>query len=254
MKESKTEKKENGTYEPSFMVDKAKPINDVPALQSNKGSFHALEEFTRLINQPPPKEGIKATPDGKAETLVVSYVEAKLDEVYLRQWGASDVHIQIVANEILVWLTLWVIDPQTKLRIERPGFAAVQITVDKVPEEIYKDAKLRNQWALDLNNKKPNACYLSFPKAKSMAIKNAAQSLGVIFGRNLNRKFEDVPDAFYEHEFEARETIEEIGGRMKACKTREEIKAIWDENEHLKTNKTFQNYFSSFSSQLNLKK
>jgi hypothetical protein len=251
MKDSKIDKKENGTYEVGFIVDKP---NEVAALKDSKLSFQAIEDFTRLINQPPPKEGIKATPDGKAETLIISFVESKLDEVYLRQWGDTDVHVQVVANEILVWLTLWVIDPQTKLKIERSGFAAVQITVDKVPDSIKEDPKLRNQWALDLNNKKPNACYLSFPKALSMARKNAAQSLGVIFGRNLNRKYQDVPDAFYEEEFEARETIEQVGERMSKCTTREEIKAIWDEHEHLKSNQTFKNYFTSFSAQINLKK
>jgi hypothetical protein len=246
-------KKANEKYEVGFVADAADK-NEVPALNRNKASFAALEEFTRLINQPPPKDGVQKTPDGNAETLVISYVETKLDEVYLRQWGTTDVHVQIVANEILVWLTLWVIDPQTKIKIERAGFAAVQITVDRAPDNIKDNKQLKNQWALNLDNKKPNACYLSFPKAKSLAIKNAAQSLGEIFGRGLNRTVEDTPDAFYEKEFEARETIDQITEQLKTCKTREELAAIWNKYPDLHTNQTFRTHFNSYSSKLNLKK
>lgn len=233
-------------------------------LKENRGSFQAIEEFTKLISQAPDKDGVKKTPDGNAETLVISYIESKLDEIYLRQWGASDVHVQQIGNEILVWLTLWVIDPQTKMKIERPGFAAVVITVDAVPDSLKwnqsdpqnvqnEKKRERNQWALDMSNKKPNAMYLSFPKAKSMAIKNAAQSLGVIFGRNLNRKFEDTPESFYTNEFEARETIEQVSEALEGCTTVEELIAIWNGYPELQSNATFKRNFSYYRSKLQKK-
>ncbi|MES1224826.1 MAG: hypothetical protein ABUT20_55560, partial [Bacteroidota bacterium] len=50
----------------------------------------------------------------------------------------------------------------------------------------------RNLYALDSSNKKPNALDLAFPKLKAECIKNAAQSLGKIFGRDINRKKRDV--------------------------------------------------------------
>lgn len=214
--------------------------------------FQSLEEFTKIVNSAPPPEGIAATPDGRAKYMAVSFIESKLDEIYLRQWGATNVNIQIVANEILVWLTLWVIDPITGVKIERPGFAAVQITVDKAPANLEGSAK--NAWALDLNNKKPNACYLSFPKAKSEAIKNAAQSLGKIFGRDINRKLEDTPEDFYGQEFSARETLESIKKEMEDCKTGAELKEVFNKYPDHHKNATFMAAFTAFKNQLNLKK
>jgi hypothetical protein len=58
--------------------------------------------------------------------------------------------------------------------------------VDRAPENIA--GQERNQWALNPSNKKPNALDMAFPKLKSECLKNAAQSLGKIFGRDLNRK------------------------------------------------------------------
>jgi hypothetical protein len=220
----------------------------VPVLNSNKASFKAIEDFTQLINNPPPREGVQKTPDGKAETLVISYVEAKLDEIYLRQWGTEDVHVQQIGNEVLVWLTLWVIDPQTKMKITRSGFSAVVITVDKAPEGV--QGKEKNAWALDMSNKKPNAMYLSFPKAKSMAIKNAAQTLGTIYGRNLNRKFEDIPETFYGNEFDAREAIDKIAERISECKNVHELSVIWNEFPEMHTNSTFIKNFSYYKNKI----
>ena len=58
--------------------------------------------------------------------------------------------------------------------------------VDRVPDGI--TGTDRNQWALNPSNKKANALDMAFPKLKSECLKNAAQSLGKIFGRDLNRK------------------------------------------------------------------
>jgi len=58
-----------------------------------------------------------------------------------------------------------------------------------VPEGV--EGTQRNQWALNPSNKKANALDMAFPKLKSECLKNAAQSLGKIFGRDLNRKNAD---------------------------------------------------------------
>ena len=50
--------------------------------------------------------------------------------------------------------------------------------------------------ALNADNKKPNALDLAFPKLKTECIKNAALSLGKLFGRDLSRKNFDVYKAF----------------------------------------------------------
>jgi hypothetical protein len=66
--------------------------------------------------------------------------------------------------------------------------------VDRAPQNL--DNVERNRWALNADNKKPNALDLAFPKLKTECIKNAALSLGKLFGRDLNRKNADVYKAF----------------------------------------------------------
>lgn len=180
------------------------PENEQGVANTINTNFKSIEAFTAIMNSDPPKNSIKKTPDGKADMIPISFVEVKLDEVYLRQWGTRNVRTQQCGNEMLINLDLWVIDPQTGREITRAGFASVQIPVDAVPDrlkwrdgETEQDKKDRNAWALDLQNKKANGMALSYPKGKSLAIKNAAQTLGNIFGRNLNRKHEDSPGDFY---------------------------------------------------------
>lgn len=207
-------------------------------------NLSAIEQFTKILNTDPPASSLKKTPDGRADTMPISFVEAKLDEVYLRQWGAEDIHVQQLANEVLIWLTLWVIDPQTKERITRPGFAAVQITVDKVPEDLAGSG--RNAWALDMANKKPNAMYLAFPKGKSLAIKNAAQSLGIIFGRNLNRKHEDEPGDFYANIANDTATLTNAKKEIQACREKHQFVEVWGKYPELQQNESFQKEYAYY--------
>lgn len=213
-----------------------------------------IEDFTKRLNEAPPKEGIEKTPDGKAETLTISHVEGKLDEIYLRQWGYEKCDFSVIANELCCDVIVWVLDPSTGIKITRAGTAAIAIMVDAAPPEIKADNRLKNQWALSLDNKKPNALKMNRPAVKSLALKNAVQSLGVIFGRNLNRKNEDIPEDYYSQEMDAKEAIDLIGQEMNECKTREELTAIWNRHTDLHKNTHFIKYFASVSQRLKLSK
>ena len=99
--------------------------------------------------------------------------------------------------------------------------------VDKAPEGI--SGAERNKWALNPENKKPNALDMAFPKLKAECLKNAAQSLGKIFGRDMNRKIVDeyrpfklqLPESTMKkiendirlgvEEFEIREAMDQLG-------------------------------------------
>lgn len=230
-----------------------KPKSNGLARMGEVSNYQALENFTKLVNTPPPASSIQKTPDGKAETMGISFVETKLDEIYLRQWGTEDVHVVQVANEILVYLTLWVIDPLTKLKITRVGFAAVQITTDACPDNIKSDYKAKNAWSLDMQNKKPNAMYLAFPKARSMAIKNAAVTLGKTFGRDLNRKFEDSPEDFYTNLMNNQETLTDAIKALKSANTQEAFANVWNSHPELQDSTEFKKEFL-FYQRTNLKK
>lgn len=140
-----------------------------------------LQDFQKKLNKEPDPKELGATPDGKAKTLPISFVEMTLDELFLGQWETSDPTYQQIFNEVVGSIVLTVWHPITNRPIRRVGFASVVITQDK-------DAAIHEFNA----TKKKNALDLTFPKLKSELIKNAAQTLGKIFGRDLNRKQSDT--------------------------------------------------------------
>lgn len=149
-----------------------------------------LQEFQRKLNQEPKADELGSTPDGKAQTLPISFVEMTLDEIFFGQWSTENFKWSAIANEVQGSLELVLIHPVNQREIRRTGAASIVIQVDKAPEDVKGQA--RNEWALNPSNKKSNALDLGFPKLKAECLKNAAQSLGKIFGRDLNRKQKDT--------------------------------------------------------------
>lgn len=146
-------------------------------MENQNHSIAQLQDFQKKLNLEPNPEELDKTADGKARTLPISFIEMTLDEIYLGQWETSEPTYQQIFNEVVGSLVLTVWHPITGRPMRRVGFASVVITQDK-------DAQIS-----EFNvTKKKNALDLSFPKLKSECVKNAAQSLGKVFGRDLNRK------------------------------------------------------------------
>jgi hypothetical protein len=149
-----------------------------------------------MLNSAPDKEGLEKTPDGKASTLVISHVETTLDEMFFGHWRTENFKWERMANEVVGSLDLVVIHPITGYELRRSGAGAIVIMVDKVPSQYAADPIERNRWALNADNKKPNALDLAFPKLKTECLKNAAVSFGKLLGRDLNRRNVDVYKPF----------------------------------------------------------
>lgn len=148
-----------------------------------------LQDFQAKLNKEPEVSELERTPDGKAKTLPISFVEMTLDELFLGQWDTCNFTSKVITNEVCGELELVLVHPITGREIRRSGAAAIIIQVDKAPDTITGQA--RNEWALNPSNKKSNALDLGYPKLKAECVKNAAQSLGKVFGRDLNRKKTD---------------------------------------------------------------
>ena len=187
----------------------------------------SLQKFMKHLNREPARESIAPTPDNRAHTVTISHVEMTLDELYFGRWSTTNFTWSAIGNEVQGSLTLRVHHPVTNEVIERTGAASVVIMVDKAPEGI--SGAERNKWALNPENKKPNALDMAFPKLKAECLKNAAQSLGKIFGRDMNRKIVDdykpfkiqLPESTMKkiendiklgvEEFEIREALDQLG-------------------------------------------
>lgn len=152
-----------------------------------------LQDFIRRLNAEPNPTEFDKTPDGKANTLPISFVEMTLDELFLGRWETRKFKWAGIANEVQGSITLVLTHPVTGKKFTRVGAASIVITVDSLDEKTREamSKQDRNLYALNPENKKPNALDLGFPKLKAECLKNAAQSLGKIFGRDINRKKKD---------------------------------------------------------------
>lgn len=195
------------------------------------------QEFTKQLNKFPPEESIGETPDKKAHTIFISHIETTLDEYFFGLWETQNFRWQVIGNEIVGCIDLIVYNPVSGLKTMREGAASIQIMVDKVPEHI-TDAKERNQWALDIQNKKPAALDMGFPKLKSECIKNAANSLGKMFGRDLNRKVQDNFQGLLRADPKV-EISEELRTFIELQIDKTELDNIYQNNPHLHANPEF---------------
>jgi hypothetical protein len=165
---------------------------DEQALQNATGNDEIrmkLQNFTTKLNAQPKPESIGSTPDGRAKTIKISHIETTLDEYFFGMWTTENFRWSQIGNEVVGSIDLKVLHPVAGIWITRQGAASIIIMVDKAPDNI--TGKDKNLWALDMQNKKSNALDMGFPKLKAECLKNAANSFGSMFGRDLNRKEQD---------------------------------------------------------------
>jgi hypothetical protein len=146
-----------------------------------KTEYKDIEHFQMFLNKAPAKKEIKTNPfAGNSQYIPIAIIEQRLDEIYAGLWSVTDCALQVVANSIVCSLVLEVVHPMAKITLRRAGVGAIPIQLNKDEKE------------MSFSTIKSDAIRKKAPAAKSQALRNAAQSLGMIFGRGLNR--EDVAD------------------------------------------------------------
>jgi hypothetical protein len=143
-----------------------------------------VETLQMFLNSPPEKVKIN-TLANNSKYVPIDEIERQLDTLFLGLWQTENFKYQVVANEIIGNITLKVFHPFAKTWISREGAGSVMIMVGKDQKAV-------------IENKIKNTLVSGFPKLKTECIKNAAKSLGTIFGRNLNRKETSNPVKFSE--------------------------------------------------------
>lgn len=186
-----------------------------------------MQNFINKLNLEPNPAEIDKTPDGKANSIPISFIEMTLDEYFFGLWDTENFKYTTIANEVCGSIELTVLNPVTGTKIKRVGAAAIQIMVDKRPDGVNA-----SQWANDPRNKKPNALDMGFPKLKSECVKNAAQSLGKLFGRDINRKKADQFNGLIKKEITPYEQLKYLF---------EEKKNLLDEDTYINGNRILDN-------------
>ncbi len=140
-----------------------------------------IEQFQELLNKKPDKKSIRVNKfAGDSMYIPIGNIENRLDEIYSGIWSYRIDKVEMIGNSIICQIVLRVLHPIAKVWICRGGVGAVPVQLNKGEKE------------LNFLTCKSDAFKKGVGTAKSQALRNAAQSLGEVFGRNLNR--EDVEE------------------------------------------------------------
>lgn len=138
--------------------------------------FEKMGELKSVLNQEPNKAWVKNHPFAQGVVyLPIDKVETMLDMIF-QQWRVEILSISQLAQSICCTIRLHYLNPITKEWSYHDGVGAVPLKTDK------------GFSAADLSHIKSDAVATGAPAAKSFAIKDAAEHLGKLFGRDLNRK------------------------------------------------------------------
>lgn len=139
------------------------------ALTSQKNQLNIL------LNQPPKEEWLKIHPMvAGVKYLPVGKVEFLLTAIF-QEWKIEVKNITTIANSVVVTIRLHYMNPVTQEWSYQDGVGAAVISTKK-------GAK-----AMDWNEVNTMSVMQAVPAAKSYAKKDAAEELGKIFGKDINR-------------------------------------------------------------------
>lgn len=143
------------------------------------------DKLNLLLNQPPHVDWQKKHPtakvkNDKGEEVASRYIPIDKIEFLLtyifQEWRVEVLREGVMFNSVYVTIRLHYKNPVTGEWQYHDGVGAKDLQLDK-------GAK-----ASDLTQIKPAAVMMALPSAKSYAIKDAAEHLGSLFGRDLNRR------------------------------------------------------------------
>ncbi len=152
--------------------------NKLPALQdlyNDKALAVKESQLNTLLNHEPKKEWLRLHPVAKnVKYLPIERVEYLLTSIF-QVWNIEVKETKLIANSIIVTVRLHYKDPVTGEMQFHDGIGASPLQTEK------------NAGAIEFDKIKSNAVMLAAPAAESYAVKDAAEKLGKLFGKDLNR-------------------------------------------------------------------
>lgn len=128
-----------------------------------------------LLNEEPPKQWLKDHPMAKGVKYIpIERVEYMLTRIF-KKWNVEVRQVQVIANSVVVTIRLYYQDILSDEMIWQDGIGASPIQTDK------------GAGAMDWNATKNDAVMKAAPAAESYAVKDAAEKIGKLFGKDMNR-------------------------------------------------------------------
>jgi hypothetical protein len=151
-------------------------LPSLPDLYADPEAAAKKNDLLTLLNQPPKPEWIKQNKFANNTNYIpIDKVEYLLTAIY-QSWRFEIKSAQIMANSIVVIGRLHILDPITSQWDWQDGIGASPIQTAK------------GSAATDFTQVNTSAVQMAAPAAESYALKDAAEKLGRIFGKDINRK------------------------------------------------------------------
>lgn len=143
------------------------------------------DKLREVLNKQPAPAWVKKHPlNDKVDYLPIDKVETMLDAIF-QEWRVEIKQVFQLAQSICAIVRLHYLNPATGQWTYHDGTGAVPLKTDK------------GFSAADLSHIKSDAVSTGAPAAVSFAIKDAADHIGKLFGRDLNRKDTVVMPSLY---------------------------------------------------------
>lgn len=172
-----TSTKSNGVAKANGI--KPKQLKPIPKLQDlvNIEVINSSEnELQVLLNQEPPPHWIKKNEfANNSKYLPIDKIEYMLTSIFLK-WWVEVIEYKLLANSATAHVRLFYVSPLTGETLHQDGLGAAPLQIDK------------GHGAIDFNFIKAAAVQMGLPAAESYAFKDAAEKIGRVFGKDLNRK------------------------------------------------------------------
>ncbi len=143
------------------------------------------DAFNLLLNQPPPEKWLLKHPlvkikNDAGESVPLQYLPIEKVELLLtkifQEWKVEILNFNQLFNSVAVHIRLHYKNPTNGIWSFHDGVGAVGLQTDK------------GESASNLNAIKQDAVMKALPAAKTYAIKDAADHLGKLFGKDLGRR------------------------------------------------------------------
>jgi hypothetical protein len=188
-------------------------IPTLAELHSENADAYSNDQLKTLLNCPPNMQWVKKHPLTQVAYMPIDKVEMMLDRIFGR-WRREIISISQIENAVVAVVRLWYWNPSVSWVLTDANGKPIMNSNNEpirehgewdfhdgtgaMPIQVEKESK-----ASDMGAIKSGAIQLAAPAAVSYALKDAADNLGKLFGRDISRKDTVAFDpSFKENPFE----------------------------------------------------
>lgn len=165
--------------------------------------------FNVLVNQPPKADWVKVHPMTKTSYLPIERIEYLLTRIFIN-WRVEIKETKLIGNSVVVTVRLHYKSVTTNEWDWHDGVGASPLQTDK------------GAGAIDFNSLKSGAVMMAAPAAETFAVKDAAEKIGRLFGKDLNRKdvmnYDGMADTFETEEKAKKSAVKKIIDALESYK------------------------------------